>query len=99
MRRLAAVKEVVAPWRAMQADAQALGELTALGIQEGDEELASKATEALTLPPVQELWSPFLYLVPLQLLTYYLALAKGCQPDLFRRDEPVFAAAHSHYTL
>ena len=68
-------------------------------VQEGDEELASLANEVMTLPAVEEIWSPFMYVLPLQLLTYYLALAKGCQPDHFRRDDPAFARAHSHYVL
>ena len=68
-------------------------------VQEGDEELASLANEVMTLPAVEEIWSPFVYVLPLQLLTYYLALAKGCQPDRFRRDDPAFARAHSHYVL
>lgn len=68
-------------------------------VQEGDEELASLATEVTLLPEVAEIWSPFVYVLPLQLFTYYLALAKGCQPDLFRRDDPAFARAHSHYVL
>ena len=68
-------------------------------VQEGDEELASLVNEVTALPAVDEIWSPFLYVLPLQLLTYYLALAKGCQPDRFRRDDPAFAAAHSHYVL
>jgi glucosamine--fructose-6-phosphate aminotransferase (isomerizing) len=68
-------------------------------VQEGDEELGALVAEAMTLPAVDELWSPFVYVLPLQLLTYYLALAKGCQPDRFRRDDPAFAAAHSHYVL
>ena len=68
-------------------------------VQEGDEELASLVKDVMTLPAVAEIWSPFVYVVPLQLLTYYLALAKGCQPDRFRRDDPAFAAAHSRYVL
>ena len=68
-------------------------------VQEGDEELASLANQTMTLPAVSELWSPFVYVLPLQLFTYYLALTKGCQPDRFRRDDPMFAAAHSHYQL
>ncbi len=68
-------------------------------VQEGDEELGALVAEAMTLPAVDELWSPFVYVLPLQLLTYYLALAKDCQPDRFRRDDPAFAAAHSHYVL
>ena len=68
-------------------------------VQDGDEELASLANEVMRLPAVAEIWSPFVYVLPLQLLTYYLALAKGCQPDRFRRDDPAFAKAHSHYVL
>ena len=68
-------------------------------VQEGDEELVSLASEITLLPEVAEIWSPFVYVVPLQLFTYYLALAKGCQPDQFRRDDPAFARAHSHYVL
>ena len=68
-------------------------------VQEGDEELASLANEVMELPSVAEIWSPFVYVLPLQLMAYYLALAKGCQPDRFRRDDPEFAAAHAHYAL
>ena len=68
-------------------------------VQEGDEELNVLANEVITLPVVAEIWSPFVNVLPLQLMAYYLALAKGCQPDRFRRDEPKFAAAHPHYVL
>ena len=38
--------------------------------------------------------SPLLLaVVPVQLLAYYLALAKGTNPDTFRRDDPRYAAA------
>ena len=61
--------------------------------------LAQLASEVFSLPALPELWSPFVYVLPLQLFTYYLALANNCQPDLFRRHEPNFAAAQSHYIL
>ncbi len=68
-------------------------------VQEGDEELTVLANEVITLPVVAEIWSSFVNVLPFRLMAYYLALAKGCQPDRFRRDEPKFAAAHSHYVL
>jgi len=68
-------------------------------VQEGDGQLPNLVPEVFSLPPVTELWSPFLYVLPLQLFTYYLALANHCQPDTVRRDEPIYAEAKSHYSL
>jgi glucosamine--fructose-6-phosphate aminotransferase (isomerizing) len=45
------------------------------------------------LPTLPEPLSPLLAVVPVQLLAYYLALAKGTNPDTFRRDDPRYAAA------
>lgn len=68
-------------------------------VQEGDSLLSGVATEFLSLPPVAELWSPFLYVLPLQLFTYYLAVARGTHPDLFQQDNAKQAAARRHYEL
>ena len=68
-------------------------------VQEGDSLLSDLATEAFTLPPVSELWSPLVYVAPLQLFTYHLALARGAHPDLFQQDSPKQAAARQHYDL
>ena len=46
-------------------------------VEEGDTRLSSEATEAYLLPVVEELWSPLVYVLPLQLFTYFLALARG----------------------
>ena len=48
---------------------------------------------------VRELWSPLVYVLPLQLFTYFLALARGTQPDLFQQDNAKQAAAKTHYDL
>jgi glucosamine--fructose-6-phosphate aminotransferase (isomerizing) len=40
-----------------------------------------------------ELISPLLAVVPVQILAYQMAVAKGINPDLFRRDDPRYAAA------
>ncbi|HET8626652.1 MAG TPA: SIS domain-containing protein [Thermomicrobiales bacterium] len=45
------------------------------------------------LPELPEVLSPLLTVVPVQLLAYYLAIAKGTNPDTFRRDDPRYAAA------
>jgi glucosamine--fructose-6-phosphate aminotransferase (isomerizing) len=68
-------------------------------VQEGDSLLSGVATDFLALPPVAELWSPFLYVMPLQLFTYYLAVARGTHPDLFQQDNAKQAAARRHYDL
>ena len=68
-------------------------------VQEGDTLLSDLATEAFWLPEMPELWSPLAYVVPLQLFTYHLALARGYNPDLFQQDNVKQAAARVHYQL
>ncbi|MDP9363217.1 MAG: glutamine--fructose-6-phosphate aminotransferase, partial [Chloroflexota bacterium] len=45
------------------------------------------------LPELPEPLSPLLAVVPMQLLAYRMAAAKGVNPDTFRRDDPRYAAA------
>jgi len=68
-------------------------------VQEGDTELAGLATLSLQLPGMPELWSPLVYVAPLQLFTYHLALAKNAHPDLFQQNDLKQAAARRHYDL
>ena len=68
-------------------------------VQEADLLLSDLVTAAFTLPALPEVWSPLVYVVPLQLFTYYLALAKGAHPDLFQQNNPKQAAARQHYDL
>jgi glucosamine--fructose-6-phosphate aminotransferase (isomerizing) len=68
-------------------------------VQEGDSLLSGLATATFTLPTIPEIWSPLVYVVPLQLFTYYLALVRGTHPDLFQQDNPRQAAARRHYDL
>ncbi|HLZ28470.1 MAG TPA: SIS domain-containing protein [Chloroflexota bacterium] len=51
------------------------------------------------LPAVPELLSPLLAVVPVQLLAYHMAVVKGINPDLFRRDEERYATAFKLLTL
>ena len=68
-------------------------------VQDGDNQLSGLATESFFMPHIAEIWSPLLYVIPLQLFTYYLTLAKGKHPDLFQQDNPKQAAARVHYEL
>ena len=47
-----------------------------------DEELAKKAPEVFKInPDVSEIIAPLVYIVPLQLLSYYITVEKGFDPD------------------
>jgi glucosamine--fructose-6-phosphate aminotransferase (isomerizing) len=48
---------------------------------QGDEYVASKADHVLYLPPIPELLSPAINVIPLQLLAYYIAVRRGCDVD------------------
>ena len=74
------------------------GGLAAL-VEEGDGEMSSVADAVVTMPKVSEALSPIVYLVPLQLFTYWLALDRGRNPDTFRLDDPSHLAAREHYSL
>jgi glucosamine--fructose-6-phosphate aminotransferase (isomerizing) len=51
------------------------------------------SAERLMVCPVPEAFSTLTCLVPLQLFSYHLALARGTNPDNFRTDDPRFARA------
>jgi len=51
------------------------------------------------LPQVEELISPILAVVPMQILAYQMAVHKGTNPDRFRRDDPRYADAIGTITL
>ncbi len=53
---------------------------------------ASGAT-VFELPVLNELVSPILAVVPMQILAYQLAVARGTNPDRFRRDDPRYRDA------
>ena len=67
--------------------------------REDDREIASLATETIAIPPVPELLSPILTVVPLQLFTYHLALVRGVNPDTMRGDQPAHGRARAQLTL
>jgi glucosamine--fructose-6-phosphate aminotransferase (isomerizing) len=48
---------------------------------EGDTTLAGLVEHVILIPPVPELLSPLIEIVPLQLLAYYIAVRRGCDVD------------------
>ena len=50
-------------------------------ITEGDTVSPTLADDVIILPPADEILAPMLSVIPLQLLSYYIGLAKGCDVD------------------
>jgi glucosamine--fructose-6-phosphate aminotransferase (isomerizing) len=48
---------------------------------EGDEEVAARADEVITVPEVPDYLQPLVAVIPLQLLAYHIALLRGCDVD------------------
>jgi len=48
---------------------------------EGDKGIKSFTKEIIYIPRIDEIFSPFVTVVPLQLLAYYIALKRGCDVD------------------
>lgn len=55
------------------------------------------AEQILVVPEVEEWLAAFVHLIPLQLLTYFIALERGTNPDTGRQEQPAHAAASRHY--
>ena len=64
-----------------------------------DNALADAGARIFPLPDCPPELMPIAAVVPLQLFTYHLALARGKHPDLFQQDDPLQAAARTHYDL
>jgi glucosamine--fructose-6-phosphate aminotransferase (isomerizing) len=56
----------------------------AIVIGEDDSRLRSNASEMITLPKAGPAISPLLAVLPLQLLSYYMSVARGYDPDFPR---------------
>jgi len=50
-------------------------------VNKGDSEIKSLAEELIELPETDDLLSPLVSIVPLQLLSYHIALMRGCNVD------------------
>jgi glucosamine--fructose-6-phosphate aminotransferase (isomerizing) len=79
--------------------AHAIGAPVVALTREDEGEIAALAVETIALPPVPELLSPILAVVPLQLFTYHLALKRGVNPDTMRGDQPAHGRARALISL
>jgi glutamine---fructose-6-phosphate transaminase (isomerizing) len=68
-------------------------------VREDDREIGALAAETIALPEIDELLSPILTIVPLQLFIYHAAAHRGVNPDLTRSDDPAYARARSSLSL
>jgi len=50
-------------------------------INEGDQTTPTIADDVIFVPEADEIVSPMISVVPLQLLAYYIGVAKGCDVD------------------
>lgn len=50
-------------------------------VTEGDEAIPAMADESFFVPEANEIIAPLLAVIPLQLLSYYIGVAKGCDVD------------------
>jgi len=48
---------------------------------EGDTEIAEKVNQVFYIPPVKQIFTPLLSVIPLQLLAYHIAVMRGCNVD------------------
>jgi glutamine---fructose-6-phosphate transaminase (isomerizing) len=79
--------------------AKAIGAPVIALVREGDREIGGLAAERIALPEMDELLSPIVSVVPLQLFTYHVALRRGANPDTMRADEPAHARARAAVSL
>lgn len=78
--------------------ARATGASVTALVQAGDTGFDT-VDHVIGLPEVADFLTPIVYLAPLQLLTYWLALESGTNPDTFRLDQPEHRAAYDLYGL
>ncbi|MGZ8558365.1 MAG: glutamine--fructose-6-phosphate transaminase (isomerizing), partial [Chitinophagaceae bacterium] len=50
-------------------------------ITEGDEHSTQLSDDVMVIPAADEILAPMLSVIPLQLLAYYIGVAKGCDVD------------------
>ncbi len=50
-------------------------------VTEGDEAIPGMVDDVFAVPPADEIVAPLLSVIPLQLLSYYIGVAKGCDVD------------------
>ncbi|MCH8062965.1 MAG: SIS domain-containing protein [Chloroflexi bacterium] len=74
-----------------------VGARTVALVEREDPEISRLVHTAISLPALPEALTPIVYVVALQLFTYWLAVRAGRSPDTFRFDDPVYMAARERY--
>ncbi len=77
--------------------ARIIGAETIALAEPDDQPINNTATHVIPLPHCAEALSPLPAIVPLQLLTYYIALEHGVNPDLIHRHDERYAKARQGY--
>jgi glucosamine--fructose-6-phosphate aminotransferase (isomerizing) len=68
-------------------------------VREDDREIAPLAAETIAIPEIDEMLSPILTVVPLQLFIYHTAVRRGVNPDTTRADQPAYGRARAGLSL
>jgi glucosamine--fructose-6-phosphate aminotransferase (isomerizing) len=50
-------------------------------IEKGDKKLRNLSDDFLEMPKISDFFTPLIYIVPLQLFAYHMAVESGCDPD------------------
>jgi glucosamine--fructose-6-phosphate aminotransferase (isomerizing) len=84
----------------MTALLRAVGEIGALRLAVAPEASAAPPAEHIArVPRVPEWLSPFVTLIPIQWLAYWLAVERGTNPDNERKESPAHARSRNHFRL
>jgi glucosamine--fructose-6-phosphate aminotransferase (isomerizing) len=75
--------------------ASGIGAAVVALVAEDDRAIGALAAETIALPSVPELLSPIAAVLPLQLLTYHLAVQAGANPDTVRAEQPAHGRARA----
>src|SRR5437016_14106753 len=68
-------------------------------VREDDRQIAPLAAETIAIPEIDELLSPILTIVPLQLFIYHSAVRRGLNRDLTRTAHPAYGRARAAVSL
>lgn len=75
--------------------ANVIGFTTISIVEEDDSEISKISTETIKIPyNIRETFTPMLYIIPLQMLTYQIAVNNGYLPDTLKREDPNYLKAH-----
>src|SRR5262245_42318112 len=73
--------------------AREIGAPVVAGAEDGDRDISALSAATIVIPAVDELLSPLLTVIPLQLFTYHTAVLRGVNPDTMRADQPAHGRA------